>query len=277
MAPEGFDLVDGGALRILARRGFADAVAAATEAGARGAARGRVRFADVGGERVAVRHYFRGGFLGRFVTDLYTSPERAFREVALYERARRAGVPTLEPLGAAARRAGPFWRLDLVTRAVEGARDLGALAAEERWPRSPRWRGAVLRAAARSVRALHEAGIEHADLNLKNILVVEAEREAPRALVIDLDRATERDPLVGGYAGGNLVRLYRSAAKLAHARGERPSRRDALRFLFAYGRREQAEVRALLRRVGRNRLRIGAHRLFWLRGGVPAAPPEGGG
>src|SRR5437870_10744557 len=102
MGLEGFETVEGPGLRILARRGLAEALVAATEAGAGGAARGRVRFEQVGAERAAVRHYFRGGLLERFVRDLYLDAERAFREVALYERARRAGVPTLEPLGAVA-------------------------------------------------------------------------------------------------------------------------------------------------------------------------------
>ncbi|MGH7212086.1 MAG: lipopolysaccharide kinase InaA family protein, partial [Acetobacteraceae bacterium] len=42
--------------------------------------------------------------------------------------------------------------------------------------------------AKEAVRALHDAGIEHADLNLKNILIAaDAGGAQVRALVIDLD------------------------------------------------------------------------------------------
>lgn len=264
MALEGFETVVRPGLKILARRGLADDLLAATDHGTTGAARGRVRFARVGDERAAIRHYFRGGLLGRFVRDLYVDPGRAVREVELYERARGMGVPTLEPLGAVARRAGVFWRLDLVTRAVDGAKDLGALYEEGLARASPRRRAALLGAAARAVRALHEAGIEHADLNLKNLLLVEAEGLAPRALVIDLDRAREQAaPLASPRRTENLLRLYRSARKLARARGEAVSTGDVLRFARAYVGEDDGALREFAGAFARYGLRLFAHRVFW--------------
>jgi 3-deoxy-D-manno-octulosonic acid kinase len=233
-----------------------------------------VRFAAVGPERAAVRHFFRGGLAGRVVRDLFLGGERAFREVRLYERARRAGVPTLEPLGAAARRAGPFlWRFDLVTRAVDNARDLASLWFEGGLGAAgPARRAAVLRAAAAAVRALHDAGIEHADLNLKNVLVVGSADTAPRALVIDLDRARERaGPLDPGRRIENLLRLWRSALKIGRRAGPEPGRgaggpprpREALRFARAYFGRDREELRRAARAFRAYAPRLAAHRALW--------------
>src|SRR5438128_2104441 len=147
MSLEEFELVERPGVRILARRGLAEALLAATDAGAGGgAARGRVRFEQVGPERAAVRHYFRGGLLERFDRD------RA--------RARAA------PLGARRRRE-------------------------------------------------------------------------------------------------NLLRLYRSASKLARARGERVATGDVVRFARAYVGEDDAALRDLGRALARYGVRLLAHRIRW--------------
>lgn len=236
----------------MARRGLARRVAVLTDPSEPrdGAARGRVRFAEIApGERVAIRHYFRGGLFGRLVRDLFLDPGRGFRELALYDRARAAGVPTLEPVGAVARRAGLlFWRLDLVTRAVAGAADLAARAGDRR----------AIEAAARAVRALHDAGIEHADLNLRNILI----GPDGRAIVIDLDRARARGGPLGPRARlRNLFRLYRSGVKVL---GRVPPR-AAVRFGRAYFRKDRAALRQAARALDGYRARIAVRSVLWRR------------
>jgi hypothetical protein len=292
--PEGFVETASEGLLVWAPPGLAEAAVAATDPSLGHAGRGRVRFAALGGAsegaRVAVRHYVRGGALGPLLGDLQRDGRRPLREIALYAAARAAGVPTLEPIAGVSRRAsGPFWRCDLVTREEAGARDLGErLAGLLAGPVATRRR--AIAAAARAVRALHEAGFDHADLNLKNVLLVEGEegtgevggagagagrgegagevggagagggeragagsgrkggREV-RALVIDLDGARRREgPLEEGRRVANLLRLYRSAVKLARLGGfAPPARREALAFARAYA----GPDRALLRRIAR--------------------------
>jgi hypothetical protein len=128
------------------------------------------------------------------------------------------------------------------------------------------------------VRALHDAGIEHADLNLRNILLVEervfgrapgasaAESAAAefRALVIDLDRARARaGPLDERRRRANLLRLYRSAAKLSALDGWRLSRADALRFGRAYFGEDRVALRRAARAVAAYAPWLRARRLLW--------------
>ncbi len=264
VVPEGFEAVAREGLRAWAVRGFAEPAIAATAPEAGAGARGRVRFLPLpggaAGERMAVRHYHRGGILAPILRDFHLDPERPLREIELYLAARAAGVPTLEPLAGVSRHAiGPLWRCDLVTRAIAGAHDLGELFADLRRG-APRRRARVIEAVARAVRALHDAGFRHRDLNLKNILVAEAEGAAPRALVIDLDGTRRRSAGLGdGERRAQLMRLYRSSQKIAR-RGESPSATDLVRFAIAYAGDDEGAGRALAAsRLPRLRLR----RMLW--------------
>jgi RIO-like serine/threonine protein kinase len=98
------------------------------------------------------------------------------------------------------------------------------------------------------VRALHDAGVEHADLNIKNVLVT----RAGKGVVIDLDQGALRDPFSDEARRANLVRLLRSAIKL-HVRKGALEKRDPLRFLRAYSRGEKA-LRSRAREWGREAL-----------------------
>ncbi len=292
LVPEGYVERRAFGVRLWARRGYEDRIAhdlrhsaAAAGTGSRGRAEA-IKLAARNGapsEWAVLRHYWRGGLLGPILRDLHLSWRRPFGEVALYERARRAGVPTLEPLGAIARRAGPLplYRLDLVTRLVEGARNLADLYVNDALDRaSPMRRRAHLEAAGRSVRALHDAGILHADLNLGNLLAVEAPASGvapaaaaskrlgqPSVLVIDLDRSTMKD--LGAPASAarleNLYRLYRSGEK-TNASIERRAitKADVRRFGRGYFGDDRASIEAAasaLAAYHRTRLRL--HRAFW--------------
>jgi 3-deoxy-D-manno-octulosonic acid kinase len=170
------------------------------------------RLAD--GRRVLVRPYRHGGFFRRLTRDLFWSwPPRPFAELRATVEARSRGVPAAEILAAwVERRVGPFYRGWLVFRELEGAQDLwtavltrsfGALGIKP-----------MLESAARSVAALHRRGVDHADLNLKNILV-RRENEAFRSYIIDFDKARlHAPPLARRKAKNNLSRLRRSMRKL---------------------------------------------------------------
>jgi hypothetical protein len=101
--------------------------------------------------RVFVRKYRHGG-LCKFAGDLYFSPNRVHSEVAGLEAARRAGVLVPDVAGARTDRWGPFVRMTLVTRELEGCVELGAAMKDGRvgdlWP-----------TLAQVLRRLHEAGV----------------------------------------------------------------------------------------------------------------------
>jgi 3-deoxy-D-manno-octulosonic acid kinase len=179
-----------------------------------------------------VRPYQRGGFVRHFVRDLYwDAPPRPFAELLCTETARRRGVPTVEVLAAGVERARlGLYRGLLVSREAEGYVNLWEWLQGEP---SGAERERIITAAAHTIARLHRAGIEHADLNLTNLLVSPQTRD-PSALVIDFDRARVYPaPLPERQRQQNLRRLQRSLKKL-DPNGVLASACDAANFCQAY-------------------------------------------
>jgi tRNA A-37 threonylcarbamoyl transferase component Bud32 len=142
---------------------------------------------------------------------------------------------------------------------VAGSTDLATRFASESPPTS-----AELGAALRAVRRMHDAGVEHRDLNLGNLLVGEAGADGPRAFVIDLDRArchAAALPFAARQAA--LRRLERSYVKSGPPGHARDEIRDGLYSLYAGDDARLASRLAKGRRVGRGWIRV--HRLGWRR------------
>jgi hypothetical protein len=75
-------------------------------------------------------------------------------------------------------------------------------------------RAAAWHATGRLLRSAFAAGVEHPDLNLRNILIA-GPAHAPRALLLDLDRAVVRaHPVSDAARSSMLARLHRSRLKL---------------------------------------------------------------
>jgi hypothetical protein len=210
----------------LERHGTLMAAAEADPAAVRLEGRGRVARAPApeGGDGSwVVRHYHRGGAAAGLLGDRYlrVGVPRPLRELELLEAVRRLGVPAPAPIGAAVYRAGAFYRGDLVTRWVPDSTDLATvLFGAGASPPAPAMANphAAVAATGRLVRLLHERGVEHRDLNLKNILIIPGPGRPtspdPRALVLDLDRARLH---AGGVPAGTrkamIDRFWRSARK----------------------------------------------------------------
>ena len=160
-----------------------------------------------------VRTYRRGGLVRHLTRDLYWNrPPRPFAELGTLIEARRRGVPTVEVLGAGVTWAGwGCYRGTLVTREAAGFVDWW------RWLQTlpaAAERRAVAAHVAETIRLMHARGVQHADLNLTNVLVrVEARR--PAVLILDFDRARMfASGLTDTRRRRNLRRLRRSMSKL---------------------------------------------------------------
>jgi tRNA A-37 threonylcarbamoyl transferase component Bud32 len=82
---------------------------------------------------------------------------------------------------------------------------------------------AILKAVAVTLRALHEEGVYHSDLNLKNILV-RMESNGVAGYVIDFDKARLfLGKLPGALIKRNLDRMLRSICKLDPERNYFPA------------------------------------------------------
>ena len=200
--------------------------------------------------RVFVRRARRGGLLGAVLGGLYTAVGRPLREVRAATAARSAGVGVPEPLAVRVTRVGGvFYRFTLIAREIENAEDLLTVAGA---PPSGRKRALIDRVAD-EMRRLHESGVYHADLTMKNILM-----SGDACYIIDLDKAMLAPKRDEQFDMRNLARLNRSIVKLLGTRGF-VTRTDKLRFLRRYlGGRDRIKELSQLCAQG-----LWFHRLWW--------------
>ena len=170
-----------------------------------------VELAD--GGHALVRSCRHGGLLRHVTRHWFVSrPPRPFVELAVTAVARERGLRAPEVLAAlVARGIGPWYRGWLVTREIKGARNLWGTLLEGV---DGDEKQALLRQVGYSLRLMHASGIDHADLNLRNILVLDGAL-GPEIFIIDFDKARLFEGAVpAAQARRNLRRLRRSADKL---------------------------------------------------------------
>lgn len=162
-----------------------------------------------GSTPVVVRRSRHGGLLGPLQGDRFLSPGRAPAELEVALRLQEAGVRTPDVVAYALYPAGPgLCRIDVVTRRLPAGADLPACWREA----DPAHHDAMLTAVALLLRDLQAAGAWHADLNAKNIYLVETGARW-QAWALDVDRVVfgrPNDPRIGAR---NLARLVRSLRK----------------------------------------------------------------
>lgn len=172
----------------------------------RGLGRGEAWFFHVRGRNWVLRHFRRGGLVGRIISDRYLGcrPEqsRSWSEWRLLAELYQRGLPVPRPVAASVRCGFGSYRADLLTEQIPDALSLAAHLAEqpllkELWVSI----GACLR-------RFHEQGICHADLNANNILI----DGRAQIHLIDFDRGSIRP--AGDWSRQNLQRLKRSLLKI---------------------------------------------------------------
>lgn len=165
--------------------------------------RGTSLFVQAGTQQWVLRHYRRGGLIGRInrARYLWTGLERtrAFRELRLTAELHARSLPVPPPVAACVWRSGLSYQAALITQRLAGSRAL----AERLIDADPE----LLERVGTTVARFHAAGLDHVDLNARNLLV-DAE---DRVWLIDLDRCRLRRP--GAWQAANLDRLARSLAK----------------------------------------------------------------
>jgi len=182
------------------------------------------------------------------------------------ELARSAGVSSPAVLIAAAERVLPgLYRGWVCTLEVPGSEDLLSWISSKHTVfggEDLRRKREVIRAAADMIGAMHRAGLVHADLHLKNILLQDDGASAPELHLIDLDRSRIRAKLSLAARMKNLERLDRYMEKWIRSAGY-ITVRDRLRFLRRYFEGGREEMRKGVRFHARRRWRRRLHRLWW--------------
>ncbi len=282
--PEGYTLVERGPMRLYLRRSHAEALLGIqvqrvgewlakhpwdNTVPGRGAT-ALLRPGLPGGSALVIKGYRHGGVAGRLLGARYFSARRLLAAIRAGERARAGGAPTpLVVAGASERRFPLGLRLYEVSIEIPGAEPLdralglgqGALPPLARGVRSRR--RLLVEASARAVRALHDAGIDHRDLNLSNLLAAPSP-QGPVVYVVDFDAARVGAPLSRRRRLSALRRLYRSGVK-AHPRREPPPPLLLARWLRAYCAGDEGLERYLLRRRRSFPRRARWHSLLWKR------------
>lgn len=248
--PDGFERRDDQGTLLIVRRDLAEPVGKALSplrqvwsrmAQRRFSARGRTGVVSFplgeGRPAMMARRYAHGGLFAAIGRDLYWGPGRAVEELLVADIAWRAGVRVPMPVGIIAQPAkGPLWRLAYLSAEITDSEDmvhyccrLGEYPAETA---AGEKRGVLLEA-ARQIRKMHDLGIFHADLHLKNLLLRRRLEGPPEVFIIDFDRAEKGEPLSAEQRAANLKRLARSVRKLRVA-DEVLTAWDRVRFLRDY-------------------------------------------
>jgi 3-deoxy-D-manno-octulosonic-acid transferase len=156
--------------------------------------------------QLVLRHYYRGGLIGKVLTDRFfyknALNSRAMQEFSLLQWMREQGVAVPKPVAAHYQRSGLSYRADLLIERISTARDLATLLHTERALHDHEWR-----AVGAAIAKLHQVGVDHTDLNCRNILL----DQAGTVWLIDFDKCRRREK--GNWQQQNLQRLWRSLHK----------------------------------------------------------------
>lgn len=166
--------------------------------------RNTVWFVEHNNKEWVLRHYYRGGLVGKVNKDWFwptsIAKSRAMAEYQLLEQMHSEGLPVPRPGLAGYRVFGMGYRADILLERIAGAVDLSQLL-QQRALSDTEWQQV-----GQMVRTFHDKQIWHSDLNCHNILWAEG-----RFYLIDFDKCARR----GGqsWKAATLARLERSFLK----------------------------------------------------------------
>lgn len=178
-----------------------------------GSAKGRGTTWFVQGDNgaYALRHYYRGGLWGKVVKDKYhfTGWEntRAYQELMLLNQLREHQVNVPQPIAAKVTRSGWTYRADILISQIPNAQDLVGLLSEHEI--SPE----LYQHIGQQIRKMHDANINHTDLNIHNILI----DEHNKVWIIDFDKCYQQAG--NDWKDDNIARLKRSFEKEQKIKG----------------------------------------------------------
>jgi 3-deoxy-D-manno-octulosonic acid kinase len=160
---------------------------------------------------VVLRQYLRGGWAAKLSHQNYffttVSRSRPFREYHLLAALYEQGLPVPRPVAALCEFRGLISSGALLTACIPCAQTLADVLPGQ--SDDPHAMSDIWARVGKCIRQFHDAGVWHADLNARNILL-DAEL---RVFLIDLDRA-RFTPGKRVNGEGNLTRLKRSLVKL---------------------------------------------------------------
>jgi len=169
---------------------------------------------SLGSESFVVREYWHGGLFGRILKDLFWDASRPLSELSICEVARRGRINTTEIIAIIKNKiVGPLYKCRLVTREIKNSVDLIELLSHPEDNQFDIQKREIINKMAKAVKGMHDAGIYHADLHLKNILVQSDEGGCVNVFIIDLDKSKQLEKVGFQNRMKNIMRLDRSLEK----------------------------------------------------------------
>lgn len=168
--------------------------------------RGITYFVDAPKNQWVLRHYYRGGLIGKLIDDSYfftgLKHTRAAKEFALLKALEQLKLPAPKAIGYRIQRGLLSYRADILTQRIEQAEDLVGILAKRPVNED------VWQAIGACIRQFHQHGVYHHDLNIHNILI----DSDNKIWLIDFDQGDIRRP-AQQWQQSNIDRLHRSFKK----------------------------------------------------------------
>ncbi len=157
-------------------------------------------------KQFVLRHYVRGGLVGKLVRDRYMfngeDNTRSFAEWRMLKKMVENNLRVPRPAAARYRRRGTLYTADLITVRLPGVRPLSSVIAVA--AKGPAFWAGI----GAAINEFHAAGVYHADMNAYNLQIDEQDR----LWMLDFDKGRLRTP--GPWQQKTLGRLHRSLSKI---------------------------------------------------------------
>jgi tRNA A-37 threonylcarbamoyl transferase component Bud32 len=168
--------------------------------------RGNTMFVGNIPRQFVLRHYIRGGLVGKFVKDKYVwsgaDNSRPFREWRMLAKMADSGLRVPRPAAARYTRVGPLYTADLITVRVPHVRALST------WIHEQAGGEKFWQDLGAAIFEFHAKGVYHADMNAYNLQI----DSAGKLWMLDFDRG--KLLAAGAWQQQTLARLHRSLQKI---------------------------------------------------------------
>lgn len=229
---------------------------------------------SLGNESFIVREYWHGGMVARIFKDLFCDGMRPVKELSVCEAASRGGIKTTEIIAIVKNNIfGPLYKFRLVTKEITESIDLIELLLHSGENQLFKQKKQIINELAKAVNDMHNVGIYHADLHLKNILVKSDPGGGVNVYIIDLDKSKQYEKISFQRRMKNIMRLDRSVVKMRRKNRELfseafpVSKTDRIRFLKKYIELDSEAVKTLRYYLQSYNNNHALHKLWWSVGG----------
>ena len=168
--------------------------------------RGTTYFVKHEQQEWVLKHYYRGGLIGRVLHDQYWftgyKNTRAAQEFQLMKLMEKLDLPAPKAVAYRIQKTAFIYRSDILTQRIPAAQDLVGILAKKTIP------DRLWRKIGACIKQFHHHGIYHHDLNIHNILI----DDHNKVWLIDFDRGEQRTPKQE-WQQQNIERLLRSFHK----------------------------------------------------------------